>query len=446
MNLQRFLAAARREGWPARARNLLVGCSGGADSTALLHLLRRAAPALGLGLRVLHVHHGIRGDEADGDARFVEALAARLGIPFECARLDVPARVSATGESMEQAARRLRLRAFREVLERTGGDAVAVAHHLDDQAETLWMKVLQGVAPAGLAGMRPLATVEGVPLLRPLLDARAEELRAFLAGHRLDWREDRMNADPAHLRSFVRQALTPVLTRMNPRASEHAAALAVAAAREEEWLGELTLSARLRATGSRGLNLAVLRDLPAPLLRRVLREWCDGVGASMRVMGAAGLDRLADLVAAGTGSYRAGIALIRVESGELCRAGSGAGFDVELQPPGEVEAGGGGLRAEGSTGWGASGPGEAWISAARAAGRPLRVRSWTPGDAYRPHGAPGRRKLQDLFTDARLPRSRRSGVPVVECDGEIVWVPGFRVAHDWVVESRTAPSIHLLSL
>ena len=446
MNLQRFLTASHREGWPGRARNLLVACSGGADSTALLHLLRQAAPALGLGLRVLHVHHGIRGVEADGDAGFVETLAARLGLPFECARVDVPARAKATGESIEQAARRLRLRAFRVVLHRTGGDAVAVAHHLDDQAETLWMKVLQGVAPAGLAGMRPLATVEGVPLLRPLLDVRAAELRAFLAAHRLDWREDRMNADPAHLRSHMRQALTPLLTRMNPRASEHAAALAVAASREEEWLGEVTASARLRATGSRGLNLAVLRDLPAALLRRVLRNWCDEVGASLRLMGAAGLDRLADLVASGTGSYHAGSVLLRVESGELCRVRSAAGFDVVFRPPGEVEIGGGVLRAEFSTGWGVFGPGEVWASVTRAAGRPFRVRSWSAGDSYRPHGAPGRRKLQDLFTDARIPRSARSALPVVECDGEIVWVPGFRVAHDWAVESRTAPSIHLLSL
>ena len=446
MNLPRFLTAAHREGWTGRARNLLVACSGGADSTALLHLLRQAAPELGLGLRVLHVHHGIRGGEADGDALFVEALAARLGLPFECARVDVPARAKATGESVEQTARRLRLHAFREVLERTGGDAVAVAHHLDDQAETLWMKVLQGAAPAGLAGMRPLATVEGVPLLRPLLDARAAELRAFLAAHRLEWREDRMNADPAHLRSNVRQALLPLLTRMNPRASEHAAALAVASAREEEWLGELTASARLRATGSRGLNLAVLRDLPAALLRRVLREWCDDVGVSVRVIGAAGLARLADLVSAGTGCFRGGSVLLRIESGELCRARSTSGFDVVLQPPGAVEVGGGMLLAEFSTGWGVSGPGTVWASATRADGRPLRVRSWSPGDAYRPHGAPGRRKLQDLFSDARVPRSGRSALPVVECGGEVVWVPGFRVAHDWAVESRTAPSIHLLSL
>ncbi len=446
MNLKRFLTAAHREDWPGRARNLLVGCSGGADSTALLHLLRQAAPSLGLGLRVLHVHHGIRGGEADGDARFVEALAARLGLPFECARVDVPARVKATGESVEQAARRLRLRAFRECLERTGGDVVAVAHHLDDQAETLWMKVLQGVAPSGLGGMRPLATVEGVPLLRPLLGARSAELRAFLSAHRLEWREDRMNADPVHLRSDVRLALMPLLTRMNPRASEHAAALAVAAAGEEEWLAGLTSAARERATGSRGLILGVLRDLPAALLRRVLRDWCGVVGVSVRSVGAAGLERLVDLVASGSGSYRAGGALLRIESGELCRAGSGSGFDVLLQAPGQVEVSNEVLRAETATGWGAAGPRGVWASASRAAGRPLRVRSWETGDAYRPHGAPGRRKLQDLFTDARLPRSHRSAIPVVECGGEIVWVPGFRVAHDWAVESRTAPSIHLLYL
>ena len=446
MNLKRFLTAAARDGWPVRTRLLLVGCSGGADSTALLHLLRQAAPALGLGLRVLHVHHGIRGGEADGDARFVEALAARLGLPFECARVDVPARVSATGESVEQAARRLRLRAFRECLERTGGDAVAVAHHLDDQAETLWMKVLQGVAPAGLGGMRPMAAVEGVPLVRPLLGARSAELRAFLSAHRLEWREDRMNADPAHLRSHVRQALMPLLTRMNPRAAKHAAALAVAAAREEEWLRDLVSAAREDASGVRGLRLATLWKMPPALLRRVLRDWCEAVGVSLRLIGAAGLERLAGLVATGAGSYRAGGVLLRIESGELCRARKAPGFDIMLQPPDQVQAGGKVLRAEPSTGWGASGPGQAWVSATRLATRPFRVRAWTPGDAYRPHGAPGRRKLQDLFSDARLPRSGRSAVPVVECGGEIVWVPGFRVAHGWAVESRTAPSIHLLYL
>ena len=446
MLINSFLTAALRDGWHRRVRSLLVGCSGGADSTALLHVLRQTAPALGLGLRVLHVHHGLRGAEADGDAFFVEALAARLGLPFECARVDTPARVRATGESAEQAARHLRLAAFRERLEASGGDAVAVAHHLDDQAETLWMKILQGVSPAGLGGMKVLSTVAGVPLLRPLLAQTSAGLRAFLSAHRLPWREDRMNWDPAHLRSRIRQELTPVLRALNPLAAEHAAALARASALDEAWIAPLVEETLGRVANDRGLDLALLAALPAGMRRRVLHRWGLERGLSFRALGASGLDRLDGLARKGRGAFRAGARLVRVEAGVLCLVDPPPSPAGTLQPPGVLDLPGGTLAATLESGYRVAGPGEAWLSAARVDGETLTVRAWRPGDRYRPHRAPGRRKLQDLFADARIPRSRRAGVPVVECRGEIVWVAGLRVAHDWAVGGPDEPSIHLVYL
>jgi tRNA(Ile)-lysidine synthase len=188
---------------------LLVAVSGGADSTALLAGLARIAPEFGLTLHAAHLHHGLRGAEADADLEFVRRLCARLGVPLLAARRDAPAFMEQHGLSGENGLRVLRRRFLRAALRRSGGAAIATAHTADDQLETVLMRLLRGAGLRGLGGMRER---QGA-WIKPLLEATRLEVEADLRRARLEWREDRSNGDPAWTRNRIRHDAIPALLR-----------------------------------------------------------------------------------------------------------------------------------------------------------------------------------------------------------------------------------------
>jgi tRNA(Ile)-lysidine synthase len=213
---------ARHELLP-RGAVVVVGVSGGADSIALLHGLR----ALGrehdhpLRLHVAHLHHGIRGADADADAAFVESLAADLGLPCIRDHVDIPKLHASESGSREELARRERYRFFERAAARCGADHIAVGHHADDQAETVLHRIVRGTGLRGLAGMAPVRTlrgVEGCRLVRPLLCVTRKEILAYLESGGMAYRTDATNADRDLTRNRIRGELLPELARdYNPR-------------------------------------------------------------------------------------------------------------------------------------------------------------------------------------------------------------------------------------
>ncbi len=186
---------------------ILVGVSGGADSTCLLCVLRELAPRLGAQLEALHVHHGIRGAEADRDAAFVEQLCAEWGIPCHVERRDVPALAAAEHLSLEAAARQARYEALEWWRAQVGADRIAVAHHRGDQAETVLLHLFRGSGLEGLAGMQP---VRG-RVIRPFLDVSREEIEAFLMARGIACCEDSTNAENDAARNKLRNQIMPFL-------------------------------------------------------------------------------------------------------------------------------------------------------------------------------------------------------------------------------------------
>lgn len=217
-----------------------VAVSGGADSVALLRALIEAAPEIGLVLSVVHVHHGIRGPEADADAAFVAELATRHGLDLHRHDVDTPAAAQANRESLEEAARNLRYGCFRSLLDAGEADAIATAHTLDDQAETVLHKFLRGAWTEGLSGIHPIVTQPRGAILRPFLGARRSEIEVWLRILGQTWREDASNADTAFTRNRLRHKLLPVLAVYNPQIYTQLANLATLARDEESyWQSEL---------------------------------------------------------------------------------------------------------------------------------------------------------------------------------------------------------------
>lgn len=219
---------------------LAVAVSGGADSVALLCALVNAAPEIGLVLSVAHVHHGVRPVDGDGDAEFVANLAARFGLAFHRRNVNAPAVAQKNRETLEEAARNLRYAWFAELLASGVADAVATAHTLDDQAETVLHKFLRGAWTAGLSGIHPVLAQPQGAILRPFLGVRRAEIETWLASIGQPWREDATNADTAHTRNRLRHELLPVLAAYNPRIYEQLANVATLARDEDGyWQAEL---------------------------------------------------------------------------------------------------------------------------------------------------------------------------------------------------------------
>jgi len=217
---------------------VVVAVSGGPDSLCLLHLLHGLAPALGLQLHVAHLNHGLRGEDADADARFVAGFAAALGLPCTIGQADVRALADAPGISLEEAARQARYRFLSETARAVGARTIAVGHNADDQAETVLMHFLRGSGLAGLRGMAPktalgeywlggIASRQTPPLamtsggadfwlIRPLLAIPRRAIEAYCAEHGLAPRFDRSNADTTFFRNRLRHELLPILEQYNP--------------------------------------------------------------------------------------------------------------------------------------------------------------------------------------------------------------------------------------
>lgn len=482
--MQTVHATVRREELLTGVDHLLVAVSGGADSVALLRLLRADAGPLEPRLTVGHVHHGIRGAEADADAAFVKRLARELRLPFCSRQVDVPALARAGGLSLEMAAREARYSAFRDMAGELAIDAVATGHTLDDQAETLLLRLLRGTGPHGLRGIHARTTLHDLTVIRPLLEVRRADLRDWLRCEGHPWREDASNQDTDMQRNRLRAEVMPALRGAFGEGS--IAALARTArlfAAEADWLGPLetealaACSAPAPPPGDRSdltdpsdpaglprtvaripaLDAGALQQLPAALQRRVLTRWLHDAGLTAAC---ASLERIRELLGSTAGTRSAplegGGTVVRVYDRLYARAPDAPGpatpFEVVLALPGATAIEGAGLlvSAEFDQGYtrqcppGAGVlPAEAWFSAERIGDAPLILRSRRPGDRIRPLGLGGTQRLQDILVDAKLPVARRDAVPLLTCRNDIIWVAGYQIADGWAVPGAEAPSVHV---
>ncbi|MGC3970410.1 MAG: tRNA lysidine(34) synthetase TilS [Pirellulales bacterium] len=292
---------------------VLVAVSGGADSTALLNALARLRPREATGrLIAAHCNHGLRGAESDADEAFVRRLAEELGCEAIIERADVVAAAAARGDGLEEAARSVRYRFLEATAGRTGARYIATAHTLDDQAETLLLRILRGTGIAGLGGIPKAraAAGGGVGLVRPMLTLRRSDVLAYLSELGRTYRDDSSNADHSFTRNRVRHELLPHLAaEYNPRLVEVLANLATQAEEMQAALRPAidALLARCRTAESSGsfeLDCRVLQDAAPHVIREVLiAAWTDA-GLPLQAMGFAEWKALAELATSGESAKR----------------------------------------------------------------------------------------------------------------------------------------------
>lgn len=404
---------------PPLPDEVLAGVSGGADSVALLHLLLLR----GCRVTALHVNHGLRGEGSDGDEQFVRALCEKLGVRLRTYRAVPPAHPG------EDWARKVRYGFFLRAAAETGCHALVLAHHRDDQAETMLLHLLRGAGLTGLAGMAAESERDGLHIFRPLLGFSRQQLRDALIEAGQTWREDESNADTRYLRNAVRHELLPMMERMAPGASGRIADAARLLRREEDAMQAEAETAFAACTGHTAdiwwAKAAALERLPKALQVRVLRGlWLRAAGNGMEEH---------SLSMAQTGGLTA---LVNAGAGERCNLPGGwhgvRGWKcVHLVPPmrkeddtqvpvGEAGAVLGGVRLQCMPAMdGQMGNGRDGQSMPRALLSGCVLRYPRPGDWLIPFGHTHRQALRDYLVRRHVDAPLRRWIPLL-CRGDEV--------------------------
>ncbi|HEY1209116.1 MAG TPA: tRNA lysidine(34) synthetase TilS [Terracidiphilus sp.] len=418
---------------------LAVGLSGGADSVALVRALAERCRELGMVLHAAHLHHGLRGEEADNDLAFSRSLAAKLGLPFHEARVDAGTTAKENAETIEEAARRLRYSWFRQLMASGEVEAIATAHILDDQAETVLAKFLRGAWTEGLSGIHPVIEFPEGRILRPLLSTTRTEVEAYLRALGQDWCEDSSNRRLTFTRNRIRHELLPLLEGWNPQLREHLSQMATLARDEEAWwqaelarLGpQILLPGRPARGGGRsaggGLALDVTRlaALPMALQRRLLRFAVEKLGAAvdfpateaLRTLALAGRAGQKLQLAQGLRAERTARELQLRLAAEADEQSVDLAAEYTVAIPGDVIASAYGFRLKIEV----DEPGHS-IEV-----RSATLRNWKPGDRVRLRHSSGPRKVKEVLERLKVTGSSRTLWPVLELNGRIVWMQGVEV-------------------
>jgi tRNA(Ile)-lysidine synthase len=432
---------------------VLVALSAGADSTALLHALWRLSDRLHLRVCACHVHHGLRGADADADADHAAAFADSLGVMCSIVRADVPAYAKANKLSLEEAARVVRYQLLEQASRACSAAKIATGHTADDQAETVLLNILRGAGPAGLAGIPPVR--DGI--IRPLLEVTRADVEEYCRAENVAYRVDASNRDLRFTRNRIRHEVMPALKQVQPNAVAALCRLAEIMREENAWTGAMGADVLARiATESEigiGIPLSELQTLPRALVRRVLREAVAQVKGDARDLELERVDALAALAESGRtgaivelpGGWRAERTYDQIViEGETAPSPELTG-EWQLPVPGEVTIADLGLRITAALSDDLMLPrsaDEAVLDAGAVRG-PLMIRTWRPGDRFHPLGAPAPTKLQDFFVNAKIPRALRRRVALVLCGDEVVWLAGHRISERYKVTEQTKRSIRL---
>ena len=410
---------------PVRGKMVLVALSGGADSVALLALLRKANVCK---LAAAHFEHGIRGRESLLDADFCRALCAQWDIAFFEAQANVPEAARQRGQGLETVARELRYSFLRRVKAQIGADYIALAHHMDDQAETVLMHLLRGAGVGGMAGMRLLSG----DLYRPLLGVRREELRKYLRDMQIPWREDATNAEAITRRNRLRLSVVPELQEIYPAAVPAIARQAILCADEDDCMRDLAADWMRKhvKNGPYGCRIR-LEDAPHPaILRRVLRQAAARItGAELEFVQTEALLELAHSER-GTLQLPSGYFAERTRTSLYVLTKRDAPQPVALRLPGVT-------RLEGICSLGA----ELWEEAPIRCNGPVQtldrqallgaeLRTRRAGDRIHPFGMRGDKLLSDYLTDRGVERPLRDSLPLVARGGRVLWVVGIGIADE----------------
>jgi tRNA(Ile)-lysidine synthase len=429
-----------------RGQKILVAVSGGLDSMALLHALHKISTSQKWKIVVAHFNHQLRGRASDADEKLVHKTAAAMKLPVIAGRADVKNFARKSKLSIEMAARKLRHEFFARAARESKIKTIALAHHADDQVELFFLRVLRGAGGEGLAGMKwhsPSPANKKITLVRPLLDLSKDELKQFARENKVHFRGDATNFSPDFLRNRIRNELLPLLRKnYQPGLDKTILRLMEITGAESDFVGRVASSLRpdpVRPQAERH----IFSNLPLAIQRRILQSELAGLGV------VADFD-LVEQLRESAGKF------VSVGPDLSVSRDAFGGLRMREQPAVEFNANELEVKLSGRAGdvnfngakfiWnfanGSRGRSPHQIRReffdADKIGNKIILRHWRAGDRFQPVGLKSTAKLQDLFTNAKIPRERRRSLIVAATfDGEIFWVEGLRISENFKLSPET---------
>ena len=429
---------------------VVAGVSGGADSVCLFFMLLGLQKQIPFMFAVVHVNHMLRGDEADGDERFVQELCQRHGVVCRIFKKDVAGFAAEEKLSLEEAGRRVRYEAFEAFAREWGADKTALAHHQNDCAETMLYHLARGTGIRGLCSLRPVRN----SVIRPLLCMNRSEIEQYLKEEQIEYRTDSTNMDEEYTRNKIRHRVMPYLTdEINPRAVEHMAAASQSLEEIQDYLDEMTeLLMEKYVQRSGGSLLADNRLVKEPLLMQkcVLQKCLEQSAGTKKDFTRVHLEDVCELFSRETGkclhlpyslvvtrTYR-GLAFRRADIREQYGAPS-VFICKELIIPGEIQLEGWNVQCgllRNSVQRIPQKTYTKWLDYDKIKDT-LVIRTRLPGDYIRINEEGGRKKIKDYFIDLKVPREERDKILLLAAGSEVLWVVGYRISQACMVREST---------
>ena len=440
---------------------VIVAVSGGPDSVCLLDVLNRLSQELEINLVVAHYDHGLRKNEDEFETQLVRDIAASMGIPFEVEK--APAMLK-DSPSLEERARDARYAFLEKIRNKYGAQKIAMGHNLNDQAETVIMRLFRGSGPSGLSGIPP---VRDNIIIRPLIEIRRDEIIEYLKSRGLPFANDSSNSNKKHLRNRIRLELMPMLLEYQPRLFEHLGTVSNIIRDEDEFLESMASewiksNSTEAENGDISVTVSSIKNLAAPLKNRVIRNLLKQVDGNIypmeydHVVSVLNLlnneqpqcsidlpngitvkkiyDRL-NFSLESEDQYTEYSYLIKGHGTYILDA---VGQTLMLE---EIDNIPDMLRA--------ADPFTAYLDADRVE-FPLTARNFRPGDRFVPLGMKGHKKIKNFFIDLKVPSEKRASTPILTCGDKVVWVCGIRIDERFKVTPETKKilkiTIHLKEL
>lgn len=421
--------------------SVVVGISGGADSTALLYALFKLRQTLGLTLHAVHINHLLRGEESIRDEQFVIQMCRNLDIPCHVVHCDAAAQAKKSKCSVEAAGHELRYSYFREIAEKTGAARIAVAHNQNDNAETMLMHLLRGCGLPGLCGIPP---VNGM-VVRPLIASSRAEIEAYLAENQFPYITDSTNLENVYTRNYIRHAVLPALLKRNPAAVATLSANARRFSVDNDFINQQThilCQSCLRTSKQYAAILAAPLSRAHPALRyRAIQRAVTHITGNTRNISQSQLDAILSLSRTGA-EYHTGTLFVRRQPDAwvfTAKKPDVLSYRYPLTPDVPLYIPELGITVLCQTCKPGVQPAAGAILLDKNAldGIPLSIRSRREGDRFRPAGGPGEKKLKAYLIDKKIPVDQRSTIPLLEAGGKIAAVLGICPGADFTPKPGT---------
>ena len=435
---------------------VLLGVSGGIDSTALLYILNDLKKKLGLKLYVAHLDHKIRKGQSGLDAKFVREMCGKLGIRCIVEDFDVPGFAKQNKMNLEDAARRIRYEFFERAAAKVGANRIALGHTASDNVETFLMRLLRG---AGLKGLEGIPPVRG-KIVRPLIGSLRKEIEEYLSSIKVKARSDRTNFDTKYLRNSIRHKLMPALKRYNTKIEDALLRTIHAVGADSDLVERMSKEAfdsmvLLKKPEEVTLDITKLLALETSLKAGVIRHAIEFVKKDLIDISFVHIEDIIGMLNKGSGELDLPGMYIYVRKGALKFSRSKAAregvkpFMHKLEVPGQARAGEAGFIIEAEvvdhvprSQLTKKDPYMAYLDYDKI-GKPLFVRSREDGDVFSPLGLGGSKKLQDIFVNSKIDREKRDSIPVLDDGKKIVWIVGYRISEEAKVTPKTRSVVKL---